>query len=348
MTPPPAPPSPTEGIHLDNLGELIAGIPSMIGFPPTDSLVLITFHVTDRLMLGAIVRMDLPEARHGPDMVRQLCLATVAHEPDVVVPVVISGGTADPPNLPYRGLIEDVARELGEVDIPTVHALWVPAVEEGETWWCYEDEECTGQVRDPRSSSLAVFHALAGVVSYGSRAEMAAHLAPDPEDVVAHRAQLLAQRAADAAELEPAEKWAVVRAALDAVPDEALPELDDDEVVDVAAALCDPLVRDNCLPLVLADYADAAERLWTVLVRAVPAPERAEPASLLAIHAYLRGEGVLANMAIDVALDADPGHHLALLLRESIDRGMPPARFRAMVEESVAWAEGATVDGGIR
>ena len=82
---------------------------------------------------------------------------------------------------------------------------------------------------------------------------------------------------------------------------------------------------------------------------ALPPPERAEPASLLAVHAYLRGEGVLANMAIDVALDADPGHHLALLLRESIDRGMPPpARFRAMVEESVAWAEEATVDGAIR
>jgi len=348
MTPPPAPPSPTEGIYLDNLGELLAGIPSMIGFPPTDSLVLITFHLTDRLMLGATVRMDLPEPRHGPDMVHQLCLATVAHEPDVAVPVVIGGGPNDPPELPYRWLVERVTRELEEVDIPTVHALWLPAVEAGETWWCYEDEECTGQVSDPQTSSFAVFHALAGVVSYSSRAEMAAHLAPDREDLVAYRAQLLAERAAESVELEPADKWAVVRAALDSVPDDVLPELDDDEVVDVAAALCDPLVRDNCLPLVLADEAEAAERLWTVLVRAVPAPERAEPASLLAIHAYLRGEGVLANMALEVALDADPGHCLALLLRESIDRGMPPARFRAMVEESVAWAEQVNVDGADR
>ncbi len=344
MTPPPAPPSSTEAIYLDNLGELVAGIPSMIGFPPTDSLVLVTFHITDRLLLGATMRMDLPEPRHGPDMVSQLCLATVAHEPDVAVPIVIGGGSADPPDLPYRWLAEQVTRELDDVGIPTVHALWVPAIERGETWWCYEDEECTGQVRDPRTSSFAVFHALAGVVSYASRAEMAAHLAPDREDLVAHRAQLLAERAADAVELEPAEKWALVRAALDSVPDGALPELDDDEVVDVAAALCDPLVRDNCLPLVLAAEADAAERLWTVLVRAVPAPERAEPASLLAVHAYLRGEGVLANLALDVALDADPGHHLASLLRESIDRGMPPDRFRAMVKESVSWAEQTNVD----
>ncbi|HEY7595028.1 MAG TPA: DUF4192 domain-containing protein [Actinophytocola sp.] len=344
MTPPPAPPSSTEGIYLDNLGELIAGLPSMLGFPPTDSFVLVTFHVTDRLQLGATVRMDLPEPRHGPDMVSQLCLATIANEPDVAVPVVIGGGSADPPELPYRWLVDLVTHELGEVDIPTVHALWVPAIEEGETWWCYEDEECTGQVRDPRSSSFAVFHVLAGVVRYGSRAEMAGHLAPDPEDRVAHRAQLLAARTGQAVDVDASAKWATVRAALDETTEIALPELEDERIVLLAEALCDPLVRDNCLPLVITGEADAAERLWTVLVRAIPAPERAEPASLLAVHAYLRGDGVVANMALEVALDANPGHHLALLLRESIDRGMPPGRFRAMVEESVAWAEQVNVE----
>lgn len=344
MTSPPAPPCPTNGIHLDDLGELVAGIPSMIGFPPTDSLVLVTFHVTDHLQLGATVRMDLPEPRHGPDMVGQLCLATVAHEPDAAVPVVIGGGSADPPDLPCRWLIELVTRELDRVDIPTVHALWVPAAELGETWWCYENEECTGQVRDPRSSSFAVFNALAGVVRYGSRAEMAAHLAPDSADRVAHRAKLLAERVA-AADVDPAESWAAVRAAIQAMPDASLPELDDEQVVRLAVALCDPLVRDNCLPLLLTERAPAAERLWTVLTRTVPPPELAEPASLLAMHAYLRGEGVLANIALEVALDANPGHHLALLLRESIDRGTPPGRLRAMVEESVAWAEQVNVDG---
>jgi hypothetical protein len=347
MTSPPAPPSPANTIYLDDLGELIAGIPSLIGFPPSDSLVLITFHFADRLEIGATVRMDLPEARHGPDMVDQLVLATVAHGPDVVVPVVI-GGSAELPDLPYRWLMDRVAHELNEVDIPIVHALWVPAVEVGETWWCYEEDECTGQVRDPRSSALAAIYTYAGVIHYGSRAEMASHLAPDREDRVAHRAQLLAERMDAAAEVDPAEKWATVRAAVDATTDVATPELADDQIVALAEALCDPLVRDNCLPLLLTDQADAAERLWTTLTRAVPAPERAEPASLLALHAYLRGEGVLANVALDAALDADPDHQFALLLRESIDRGTPPSRFRAMVEESVAWAEQVNVEGEAR
>jgi hypothetical protein len=344
MTPPTASLSLPVAIYLDNLGELVAGIPSMIGFPPIDSLVLLTFHVTDRLQLGATVRMDLPELRHGPDMVRQLCLATVAHEPDVAVPVIIGGGLADPPELPYRWLIERVERELDEADIPLVHALWVPAVEHGETWWCYEDEECTGQVRDPQSSAFAAFHAVAGCVRYASRAEMASHLAPHQEDGVAHRAQLLAERSVEALDTGPDEKWVLVRDTIGAITERHLPELDDERIVRLAEALCDPLVRDNCLPLLLTDQADAAERLWTELTRAVPAPERAEPASLLAIHTYLRGEGVLANMALEVALDANPDHQLSLLLRESIDRGTPPSRFRQMLEESVAWAEQVNID----
>jgi hypothetical protein len=343
MTPHPAPPTPSNGIYLDDLGELVAGIPSMIGFPPRDSLVLITFHVGERLQLGATVRMDLPEPRHGPDIVSQLCQATVAHEPDVVVPVVV-GGSADPPALPYRWLIELVARELGEVGVPIVHALWVPVVEAGETWWCYEDDECTGQVRDPDSSAITAMHALAGVVRYASRAEMAAHLDPDSEDRVAHRAQLLAEHAAEHAGADPAAKWDVVRAAIDVTTEQSSPELDDEQIVRIANALSDPLVRDNCLPLLLTGQADAAERLWTTLTRAVPAPERAQPASLLAVHAYLRGEGVLANMALDVALCADPDHQLALLIREAIDRGTPPGRLRRMLEESVAWAEQVDVE----
>jgi uncharacterized protein DUF4192 len=336
MTPPPAAPSPANTIYLDDMGELIAGIPSMIGFPPQESLVLMTFHIGERIQLGATMRMDLPDQAKAPDLVAQLCLTAVANEAEVAVPVVI-GGSADPPELPYRWLMDLVLQELDDVDIPIVHAIWVPAVEFGETWWCYVDEECTGQVRDPQSSALAALHAYAGLVRYASRAEMASHLAPDREDGVAHVAQLLAARAGQRADT-PAERWAEVSAAIDATGD-TVPELAHEQVARLAEALSDPLVRDNCLPLPLTDRGDAAERLWTALIRAVPAPERASPAILLAIHAYLRGEGVLANMAVEAALDADPDLDLARLVREALDRGLPPTVLRSMIEESVSSAE---------
>ncbi|HEV7652287.1 MAG TPA: DUF4192 domain-containing protein [Actinophytocola sp.] len=337
MTSPPAAPSPANTIYLDDMGELIASIPSMIGFPPENSLVLITFHIDERIQLGATMRMDLPEEGHAPDLVGQLCLTAVANNADVAVPVIV-GGSADPPELPYRWLMDFVAQELDDVDIPIVHAIWVPAIEFGETWWCYVDEECTGQVRDPQCSALAALHTYAGLVRYASRAEMAAHLAPDREDRVAHVAQLLAEQSGKPAGAAAVEQWAQVSAAIDATAD-TVPDLPDEQIARLAAALSDPLVRDNCLPLPLTDRGDAAELLWTALIRVVPAPERASPAILLAIHAYLRGEGVLANLAVEVALDADPDHDLARLVRDALDRGLPPTVLRSMIEESVSSAE---------
>ena len=52
--------------------------------------------------------------------------------------------------------------------------------------------------------------------------------------------------------------------------------------------------------------------------------ERAEPASLLAFYTYLRGDGVLTGIALEQAEKADPGHRLTVLLRESLQSGLPP------------------------
>lgn len=338
MTARPAPQPLTErSLHLEDLGELIAGIPSMIGFPPVDSLVLLTGSRADRLQVGTVIRVDLPEPRGGPDLVSQLCLAVTANDVVSVLPVVVGGGTADPPGLPYRWLVELLARELGDVGVVLVHPVWVPAVERGETWWCFENPECTGQIRDPRSAVLAAMNTAEGHITYESREAMAANLAPDPEDRVAHRAQLLADRVT-APDQDPLDQWRMVREAIQSTATE-LPELDHDQIVRLAEALRSPLVRDNCIAALLTDLADTADRLWTVLTRAVPAPERAEPACLLAMNAYLRGEGVLANVALETALEADPDHEMATLLRQAIDRCMPPKDFRAMLTDSVAAAD---------
>ena len=311
----------------------------MIGFPPVDSLVLLTGPSIHRLQLGTTLRVDLPEPEHGPNLVGQLCLAASANDVVAVVPVVIGGGTADPPDLPYRWLIELLARELADVGVVVLHPVWVRAVGHDETWWCYENVECTGQVRDPRAAVVRAAYTAAGFVTYASREEMAAHLAPDPEDEVAHRAQLLAERATVTGP-NPLEQWQAVRAAIEAAGTwTELPDLDDDQIVNLAEALCEPLVRDNCLAALLTDLSEPADRLWTLLTRAIPAPERAEPACLLAMNAFLRGEGVLANVALEAALEADPDHEMAALIHKAIETCMPPNDFRDLLAKSVAKAD---------
>lgn len=335
MTTPPAPLSPPDEIRLDELGELIAGIPGLLGFVPADSLVLATFSVRDGFRLGPTIRVDLPRIRERVPLVQQLRGALQQNEVAAVTAVVIGGGNADPPVLPHRGLALLLAGELADLGIRLVHSAWVPKIERDATWWCYEDGECTGQVHDPDASALAVMQAVDGVVTYASREDMVGVLAPDDENRVAHRAQLLTACTANAPD-DPASHHAELLAAIDAASgQDSLPDLDDEQIVRFAAALTDARVRDSCLTLSITDRAAGAERLWTVLTRAVPAPERAEPACLLALCAYLRGSAVLAGMALEVAMEADPDHRMAPLLREALDLGTPPDILRRMITTSV-------------
>ena len=66
-------------------------------------------------------------------------------------------------------------------------------------------------------------------------------------------------------------------------------------------------------------------------------PTSPAPAALLAFTAWQCGNGALANVALDRALDADPGYSMALLLRDTIDAGAPPSLARLpMTPEEVA------------
>ncbi|OLT48585.1 hypothetical protein BJF85_12455 [Saccharomonospora sp. CUA-673] len=108
-------------------------------------------------------------------------------------------------------------------------------------------------------------------------------------------------------------------------------------------------VRDMCLGEAWpagTPRALAAERLWRVLVRATPDPERAEPAALLAYSAYLRGEGALASMAVAKARQADPGHLLATLLEQVVARGMPPEQLAGLAQSYAAPDLLGTASGG--
>jgi hypothetical protein len=49
------------------------------------------------------------------------------------------------------------------------------------------------------------------------------------------------------------------------------------------------------------------------------------PACLLAFAAWQAGDGALANVAIDRALQADSGYSMALLLLDAVSGGLPPS-----------------------
>jgi hypothetical protein len=322
-------------IRQRDLSELVAGIPYIIGFPPTDSLVLYTFRRCPVLVLSSTIRVDLPLPDHVLLVAEEMAEAVAANEAAAVIAVVVAENGSE-----HRELVEMLRKTLEDKNILLTHASWVPRIVHGEEWQCYDDPLCTDIVPDPQSSALAAATAVAGDTTYPDREAMAAHLDPDPEEMLAYRRKLLsAYRTSSTQSYTDEDLWSdmeILSYALDkATSSYELPTLTDHQMVRLARALSRAPIKDECLAMALSEEPEPAERLWTVLVRGLPAPERAEPAFLLAMSAYLRGAGVMAALALKIVMESNPLHKVAVLLDYALQRGLPPSHLRDMLMASV-------------
>ncbi|TVZ04444.1 DUF4192 domain-containing protein [Trebonia kvetii] len=115
--------------------------------------------------------------------------------------------------------------------------------------------------------------------------------------------------------------------------------IDPEDAAWLTVALRQVRVRDDAWARMDTEHRDAHQRLWTDLTRLARPGYVAAPASLLAFVAWQSGDGALANVALDRALADNPRYSMALLLREALDAGAPPAMARLpMTPEEVAAA----------
>ena len=120
----------------------------------------------------------------------------------------------------------------------------------------------------------------------------------------------------------------------------------DYEIARITVALRDLRVRDDAWARMDPGHSGAHQRLWTDVVRRAQPGYVAAPAALLAFVAWQSGDGALANVALDRALADDPRYSMALLLRQVITAGAPPALARLPMtpEEVAASYDGQDVD----
>lgn len=309
-----------------DLGQMVASVPYTLGFHPARSLVVLVLDNAHEVMAG---RLDLPEFDHYQLVAEQLRGSLVWQDATKVALVVVSEtATHLDGTLPHGRLMTVCETHFGEAGIETCHQLWAAATTSGSPWASYRDPDCHGSV--PDSNALA--QAVGGFV-YARREDMTAALLPDDDDALARRADLLAA----IIEIDPYEGLGLIDNAVELAVEGILPE-SDQHIVALAASLCDSTVRDACLMQPDLAHQDAAERLWTKLVQATPAPERAESACLLAYSAFQRGNGALTTIALDHALEANPAHRLSELLRTAMTIGQPPSRMRDVAERATASA----------
>lgn len=315
-------------VHLREPAQLLAALPYLIGFRPENSVVVLGHRAPEGTRVGLVLRGDIPRREDRARQARALA-PRLASMPLTGVTLVVVGGKRRPGSPPpHAGFVEELANTLGDIGLPVLHALWAAGISEGAPWGCYADPDCSGELPDPRATVAAATATEHGTVVFDSRDELAALLAPRCPDA-------LARRSAELTRL-PSLPWpdetcvsdaaSVIRAAFERqLRGEGPPT--DEEAVLLASALTIAEIRDVCLAMAVppgTQAALAAERLWLTLVRELPAPERAEAATLLGYTAYMRGDGTFAGMALDNALAADPNHVLAGLLKTVLRRGMSP------------------------
>lgn len=312
----PTPLDPDRTISLADLGELIALTPSLIGFHPTNSLVVVTLR--ENGLVGTTVRAELPPPElHGPLVASMLQPIRRAEVRAAVVLIVCAE-----PDPTHKQLLHRVAAAFKHIGVPLAHAACVHSTHPGASWQCHLHHDCRGEV--PADPEAAAVLAAAGLAPLESRDDLARMLEPSDASRMARLSGLL-DVTSKSDRTPSAEHLRAVRAAVES---RVLPSTDE-EFVRLGSALADHRVRDTCLGFALDPAtAYAAEKLWIELIRCLPPPERAEAASLLAACAYLRGDGALANVALDQALNSSADHGLAGLLKAALGYGMPVDQIR--------------------
>ena len=324
---------PPDRVRISDPGEIAAAVPQLLGFRPRESMVLICLG-SGRGRVGLTVRADLPRPGDEAAFAGALVSSAGTGRPDSVVAVLVSEAPDDArsrgPDLPHRPLLHELTLALSRAGVALCQALLV----RGGRWWSYDcPRSCcrpgAGTALPEGVTALAAASVAGGMVVADSREELARRIAADP----------LRPGTVDACEHPPAGcgDWAVVGEALRlCAPGAATTaiRLPDDVVARVLRALQDVAVRDRALGLALGNDAPAAEALWTECTRRAPDPLVAAPATLLAVSAWLRGDGAMAAIALERALDGDAGYTLARLLSPALAACIPPAELRAVIAEA--------------
>ncbi|MQA31964.1 DUF4192 domain-containing protein [Modestobacter roseus] len=333
-------------VRISDPGDVAAALPHLVGFHPAESLVVVGLTGSPARAVRVTARVDLPAPEDREEAVQRLVRSLLRDEVSAVVVAVVTDADDDAGTLlPQLELVHRAVQGFTDVGIAVADVL---LVRRGR-WWSYERPDPTG-TPVPADTPLAAAGAVTGQVVAPDRAALVRRLAPvgflaaegmsrSCEEV----GQVMARRLLGTAWEEVAEEsWALLRAAVDRSGPGSTARLPDADVARLAWGLRDVDVRDRAMGLCAGPSAAGAEVVFTELTRRAPAPLDAAPATLLAVTAWARGAGALANVALDRALSSEPTYRLAVLLRQALDACLPPAAIRDLVREAAAGPPVAT------
>ncbi|GAB2845790.1 hypothetical protein GCM10022221_51410 [Actinocorallia aurea] len=298
--------------------ELIAAIPYMLGYHPAMSIVGVGL---DGPGGACAVRLDLDVSKEAAAHLAGLL--AVHGFTEVMLVCYGPPEAADPAMAAVRAALTELGIDVG--DALRVH--------DGE-FWSYLDRKLAGLPLRP--TAVEVQAVVNGLVALPSREELAASVAPLPDPVAAAAAREAAR--AERVPLDLAEGLRLVRGVMAGIgsgrPPPGIPE-----VARLTVALGRVRLRDEAWVRIDPRALHAQRGFWQYVLRRTARTYRPAPACLLAYCAFLSGDGALANVALDVAEEADPAYSLADLLRQTLEAGVHPSEaFLTMTPEDLARA----------
>jgi hypothetical protein len=347
------PPSGVPRIRVDSLAGVLAVIPYLLGFHPSNSLVVIGIE-PPRGRIKLAFRYDLPDPPHA-ELAGEIAAHAVAILRRQQVGAVIAAGYG--PGSLVTPVIEPLRAGLNSAGIILRDLV---RVADGRYWsyLCYEPQCCPadGVPFDALAHPAAAALTTAGLPAYPDRAALSRSLAPfvgaaaESMSQATRRAVLRAEQLVAGAWRPAAGQFCgpgasgrtaaadamrpFIQAGRQAVRD-AIASCrnggnfaDDDQVAWLTVVLADLRVRDDAWARMDPEYREDHVRLWTDVMRRACPQYVPAPASLLAFTAWQSGDGALANMAIERALSAAPRYSMALLLAEAVESGLPPSAAR--------------------
>ncbi len=339
-------------ITLKSPHELLAIVPFVLGFRPTNSIVVLCL---SQHRLGLTQRLDLPRPEHARQVALALMPSLVAEDPDGVVLVGYENRAGD-----SEPALESLTAALQSRDVE-IHDRLVVRDDRWRSLDCHNRDCCPPEgspMPEPADAPRIVAEFVGqGISPYPDRAALAQQLEPGPEAVLVAKVLRSQQKAM----AKGAGSQGVTRAELFAAwprilnPDATTITAED--AVFAAMPLLDIEIRDGLVAwlspgtLNINELGDEVQELFCGLEQAwgeehsdltliasqnavqdrlvqlcAMLPDHvATPAlSVLASFVWWRGDGALARIALARALRCDPGYRLAQLLQQMVDLAIRP------------------------
>jgi hypothetical protein len=330
-------------LRVDGPGDLLQAIPYLLGFHPRESLVLVGLSERRLVVTARLDLADLADPPEPADVLADVVRAISRGGAREVIGVVYDDGARPAPAarsgglLPWHGAAAALEEECGRAGCAMSEALLVAS----GRWWSYgcSSAECCpsdGRPVPEQPSAFCAAATVAGMVALPDREALAAVLDPDPDGARARLDPLIAGCEDEAvqavlagrqAQYERSVKRAIFAAARAAeectLPGGVGP--DDTTVARFGVALTSYATRDAVWMAVDDGRLDGRE-LWRALARRLPSPYDAAPLFLFGWGSWRSGNGALAQIAAQRAVDSDPGYSAADLLLAALARGVDPRR----------------------